>query len=169
MNDSFSAAACVYVCTRSLPAMSSAIFFASAAVLARPNLGVGTPASWDWDIGIKGAKFAVFLFNDEHFNIKCIKNGFENVEMSQTLRRLMETCSCTDNCLCCCTPETTAGNTWNVTTSSTRWWMAKYLFRGAKRRQPSDEWQNTFFGEPSTETPFTLCSKEAILAVSENN
>ena len=29
--------------------------------------------------------------------------------------------------------------------------------------------ENTFLGEPSTETPFTLCSKEAILAVSENN
>ena len=29
--------------------------------------------------------------------------------------------------------------------------------------------ENTFFGEPSTETPFTLCSKEAILAVSESN
>ena len=25
--------------------------------------------------------------------------------------------------------------------------------------------ENTFLGEPSTETPFTLCSKEAILAV----
>ena len=29
--------------------------------------------------------------------------------------------------------------------------------------------ENTFLGEPSTETPFTLCSKEAILAVSKNH
>ena len=43
--------------------------------------------------------------------MKCFKNGFEYVEMSKTLRRLMETCSCTERSLLCCHTDTQGDRT----------------------------------------------------------
>ena len=93
--------------TRSLPAMSSAIFFASAAVLARPNFGVGTPASWE---KLSWRRWPTFKRLMETSNQRYMAENSFWLKWT-TFKRLMETCSCTDSCLCCWTPDTTAGRT----------------------------------------------------------
>ena len=138
--------------------MSSAIFFASAAVLARPNFGVGTPASWE---KLSWRRWPTFKRLMETSNQRYMAENSFWLKWT-TFKRLMETCSCTDSCLCCWTPDTTAGRTCHTKFDLCLFWNHVEDKQGLHYRM-----RITFFGDPSTETPFTLCSKEAILAVSE--